>query len=487
MSDFLLELGQNKRARRAIQSLGLPIPLPQSLRRADGPYIERPLHDDDVVVAHVAQAQLAQAQLAQAQLGDTIATTLAAAGANPLVIGSSEQLRAYRDAGEAYGRPPKHLANGAIESVDKVHAIVLDASGMRAARDLRALYEVFHPWVGKLARCGRVVIVGRPAAEAHDASMAAAQRRLDGFVRALAKEIGRKGATAQLITVAANAASRLPAVLRFVLSPRSAFISGQPIAVTAEVRAPQRVPWVRVLDGKVALVTGAARGIGKATAHLLAAEGAHVVCLDRPADDGAVSRVARDVGGSVLLCDVSADDAPDTIVAGLREHGVDIVIHNAGVTRDKTIARMKPDKWDQALDINLNAVVAITQALLDNSVINDDARIVCLSSVAGIAGNMGQTNYAASKAGIIGFVEHLAPELAPRGIAVNAIAPGFIETRLTKAIPTVIREVGRRLSNLGQGGLPRDVGELITFLSTPGASGINGRVIRVCGGALIGA
>jgi 3-oxoacyl-[acyl-carrier protein] reductase len=148
---------------------------------------------------------------------------------------------------------------------------------------------------------------------------------------------------------------------------------------------------------------------------------------------------------------------------------------------------MPRETWDQALDINLGAVVTITEALLANGSLRDQGRIVCLSSVAGIAGNMGQTNYAASKAGIIGLVDHLAPRLAERGITVNAIAPGFIETRLTKAIPTVIREVGRRLSALAQGGLPQDVGEAITFLSSPGACGVTGNVLRVCGGAFIGA
>jgi 3-oxoacyl-[acyl-carrier protein] reductase len=131
-------------------------------------------------------------------------------------------------------------------------------------------------------------------------------------------------------------------------------------------------------------------------------------------------------------------------------------------------------------------VVRITDALLEGPM-HDAGRIILLSSVAGIAGNMGQTNYAASKAGIVGYVRKLAGDVGDRGITVNAIAPGFIETRLTAAIPVVIREVARRLSNLGQGGRPRDVGDAITFLSTPGAVGLTGNTLRVCGGALVGA
>jgi 3-oxoacyl-[acyl-carrier protein] reductase len=238
------------------------------------------------------------------------------------------------------------------------------------------------------------------------------------------------------------------------------------------------------------LLTGAARGIGESTARIMAAEGAHVVCLDLPRDDEPLSKVARSIGGSVLLADITDPDAPELICKELNERfgGVDIVIHNAGITRDKLLANMKPQLWDMAVDVNLGAVIRITEKLVANGVLNDGGRVICLSSVSGIAGNRGQTNYSASKAGIVGFVESLAPQLAARGVTVNAIAPGFIETRLTSAMPVGIREGAiRRLSALGQGGHPEDVGQAITFLSTPGAVGITGSVLRVCGGALVGA
>lgn len=476
MSDLLIDLGHNPQTRKLIQSTGLPIPLPQKLARAHGPWLERPLSDQKIAVGCAEGSELA----------GTLAMTLAAAGAEPLVVGHEDMMGVFREAGDAYGRPPQHIHNGAAEAVREVDAIVFDATAIETPSDLGLLYEMFHPWVKKLRRSGRAVVIARPHQEAASLGRAAAQRAIDGFVKSLAKEVGRRGATANTLIVQEGAEGRLAAVLRFVLSKRAAFVSGQPITITQNADGPSETPYTRVLDGKVALVTGAARGIGKATAALLAAEGAHVACLDRPADDGPVSQVAREVGGSVLLADVSAPDAPAAIAQGLGERGVDIVVHNAGVTRDKTLARMKRDTWDQALDINLGAVVRITEALLDGPM-RDQGRIICLSSVAGIAGNMGQTNYAASKAGIIGLVDHLAPRVAERGITVNAIAPGFIETRLTKAIPAVIREVGRRLSALAQGGLPQDVGEAITFLSSPGACGVTGNVLRVCGGAFIGA
>lgn len=471
MTDVLMELSRNPAARRAIKSLGLPLPLPQSLARAKGPYQEQPLQDRIVVVGGSATA-----------LSQVLAETLVSAGAEPFVDGDEATLAAFAEAGEAYGRPATKV-NGQAETLE-AHAVVFDASAIRSIDELRSVYDFFHPWVRRITRSGRLVILGRSSHDSPEAG--AAQYALEGFVRSIAKEIGKQGSTAALVTVGEGAEARLPGVLRYVLSPRSAFVSGQRIDVTAAVRTSAGPRWTHPLEGKVALVTGAARGIGKATAQLMAAEGAHVVCLDRPQDDGPVSQVARSVGGSVLLCDVSSADAPAVIADGLSERGVDIVVHNAGITRDKTLARMKPELWDQTLSINLDAVAQITRSLVDGPLRND-GRIICLSSVAGIAGNMGQTNYAASKAGVIGLVRQWAPALADRGITVNAVAPGFIETRLTAAIPVVIREVGRRLSALGQGGMPRDVGDLITFLSTPGSSGITGSVIRVCGGAFIGA
>lgn len=474
MSDFLLD---NPGLRKLIMGLGLPIPVPQPLRRADQPYSERPLGDRAVVVGAASGRGVI----------DTLAETLAVAGANSTVIGDDSIAAAFKAPGEAYGRPATR-ASIDEQKAERADALVFDATTIADPSALRAVFEFFGPLVRSLQRCGRAVVLGRPPEAFDEPAAASAQAALEGFVRSLAKELGKRGATAQLVYVAAGAEDRLPPVLRFVLSDRSAFVTGQPIRITTEAAAPDSIPQSHPFEGKVALVTGAARGIGAATARLLAREGAHVVCLDRPQDDAPVSQVAREIDGSVLLADVASRQSPEQIASRLagRHGGVDIVIHNAGVTRDKTLARMSPEQWDQAIEINLGAVGRITDALIAGP-LRDHGRIVCLSSVAGIAGNRGQTNYAASKAGIIGFVRALAPTLARRGITVNAIAPGFIETRLTAAIPMVIREVGRRLSALGQGGKPRDVAEAIAFLSTPGASGITGRVLRVCGGAFIGA
>ena len=475
MSDVLLSLAQSPVARRIVGSAKLPIPMPEPLSRPVGAVPERFLEDAQVALA------------GSGSLLSLVGKTIVRAGATPFVTDLAVA-KSFGDAAEAYGRNPRQLPAPDSEERLKLQALVFDATGCHSSGDLKELYNFFHPLVRSLDRCGRVVILGRPAELAGTVREAAAQAALDGFTRSLAKEIGGKGATANLLLVEHGAEERVVGALRFFLSSASAFVSAQPLRVSTAVSGSTADPWTMPLEGKVALVTGAARGIGAATAAALSEEGAHVVCLDRPEDDEALSETARAVRGSVLACDVTDPQAAETICATLkREHGgVDIVVHNAGVTRDKTMARMSERQWDQVLQINLEAILTINDALLDGA-LRDDGRIISLSSIGGIAGNMGQTNYGASKAGVIGMTRMLSRQLSARGITVNAVAPGFIETRMTAAMPVVIREAGRRLSALGQGGQPEDVARAITFFATPGAYGVTGQVLRVCGGALIGA
>jgi len=475
MSDLLLE---NENARKLVKALGLPIPVPERLARAKGPYEERPLDDKKVLVCGVGELQ------------STLAQALTKAGASPWVVAASDDaLDPFVGPGEAWARPPRRIEPGEAPEGERIDGIVFDGTALETPEDLHQLYAFIGPWVRRLNRSGRIVVIGRPTADTKKPAVAAARAGLEGFTRSLAKEIGGNGSVANSVFVEAGAEDRLGHVLRFLLSPRSAFVSCQPLKVTSKAKGELEVPDTHVLGGKVALVTGAARGIGEATAELLASEGAHVVCLDRPADDGPTSKVAQRIGGSTLLCDITDPDAPERIASELQERfgGVDVVVHNAGVTRDKTLARMKPEQWDMAVDINLGAVIRITDKLLAGGVLRDGGRVICLSSVSGIAGNRGQTNYSAGKAGIVGFVRALAPKVAKKGITVNAIAPGFIETRLTDAMPVAIREAARRMSAVGQGGKPEDVGQAITFLATPGALGVTGETLRVCGGALVGA
>jgi 3-oxoacyl-[acyl-carrier protein] reductase len=467
MSDMLLELGKNAQARKLLKTLGLPLPLPEPLRRESGPTKARPLADRKIVVG------------GEGTLIGVVAETLAPAGADPLLVDAT-LAEAFRGPGETYGRPARPLGEEG-----RIDGVIFDASGLRTVADLAKLHATFSPLMLRLNKSARVVVLGRPAAGLAPEE-AAAQNALDGFVRSVAKEIGANGSTANLVVVETGAERRVGPVLRFVLSARSTYLTAQPIGVSGRAKGGEEPALVRGLEKKVALVTGAARGIGAATAKALADEGAHVIVLDRPADDAATAQLAREIGGTPLLVDLADAEAVATIVEAVKAAGgVDVIVHNAGITRDKTLARMKPELWAQVLDVNLGAVARITDALVPH--LRDGGRVICLSSIAGLAGNMGQTAYAASKAGIVAFVRAWSERLAPRGVTVNAIAPGFIETRLTAAIPFAIREAGRRLSALGQGGQPEDIANAITFLATPGAQGVTGATIRVCGGALIGA
>jgi 3-oxoacyl-[acyl-carrier protein] reductase len=473
MSDFLLELSKNPRARAIVGALGLPIPLPQPLKRDRGPWVQRPLDDERVAVGAAEGAELVA----------TLAEALTAAGADTFLQMPESLVSAFRAPGETFGRPAKKLE--ALAEGTRLDGLVFDATGVRDVKALRGVYEFFQPLVSKLARSARIVVLARTG-EGLSPEATAVQSALDGFVRSVAKEIGRVGATANLILVTRGAEARVAPVLRFIMSGRSAFVTAQPLTITTRARGIDEPTLVRPLEKKIALVTGAARGIGEATARALAEEGAHVVCLDRPADDGPTSQLARAIGGTALAVDMGDEDAATKIADGLRPlGGVDVIVNNAGITRDKTLGRMKPDQWDSVLGINLAAVIRTTAAL--DPLLRDNGRIICLSSIAGLAGNVGQTAYAASKAGIVGYVRATAEQFASRGITANAIAPGFIETRMTAAIPVAIREVARRLSALGQGGLPEDVAQAIVFLASPGSQGITGRTLRVCGGSFVGA
>jgi 3-oxoacyl-[acyl-carrier protein] reductase len=359
-------------------------------------------------------------------------------------------------------------------------ALVFDASGIADSGGLRSLYDFFHPRARSVYPSGRVVVVGTPPETCAGPAEATAQRALEGFVRSIGKEVGR-GVTANLVYAGPDA--DLESTLRFLLSPRSAYVSGQVLRVApaAPPAAATRPP--------VALVTGAARGIGEAIARVLARDGAHVVCLDVPAAGQALSTVANEVSGSALQLDLTAPDAPERLAGYLpaRHGGVDIVVHNAGVLRDRTIARMEPAQWDAVLDVNLSAQERVNTALLGGELIPAGGRIVSVSSIAGIAGNRGQTNYATSKAGVIGMVQALAPVLAERGITVNAVAPGVIETTMIARMPLVLREASRRMNSLSQAGQPVDVAEAVAFFADRGSAGVTGQVLRVCGQSLIGA
>jgi 3-oxoacyl-[acyl-carrier protein] reductase len=384
---------------------------------------------------------------------------------------------------------------------EQAKALVFDASAVREVGDLAALAEFFRPLLRRLAPSGRAVVVGTAPEHTDSPAHAVVQRALEGFTRSLGKEL-RHGATVQLLYVAPGAETALSSTLGFLLSPRSAYVSGQVVRVGAAAGRPAGAgtgdsPAVQPpafdpaapLRGRVVLVTGASQGIGAATARVLHRDGATVVGLDVPARASELMALAAEVSGDYLALDVTTPDAAPRIAQRLvdRHAGVDVVVHNAGITRDRRLANMTRSEWDPVMAVNLAAPLRITTHLLDEGVIRAGGAVVCVSSIAGIAGNDGQTNYATSKAGVIGLVEALAPLAAAKGVTVNAVAPGVIETQMTAAMPPVVRELGRRMNSLAQGGQPVDVAEAVAWYASAASAAVTGNVLRVCGQSLIGA
>ena len=448
MSDRYQSLAHNPIGKFLVKNLGLPNP----------PYLERwregaPLVNGTVLIG-AAQGSV---------LGKKLADTLKASG----------------------------VATAAKNAEgDKYKGLVFDATGIGNTADLVAIANFFTPVLRSLKSCGRVVVIGTlPEATTTDGS-SIAQRALEGFVRSLAKEVGR-GGSANLVYVGTGAEDSLGSTLEFLLSPKSAYVSGQVVRLgaTGLVAADKVADPAKPLADKVALVTGASRGLGAAMARTLHRDGAIIVGLDVPQLGEDLKKLTEELGGGSITVDITGKDAPQRIAKYLKDNyqGVDIVVHNAGITRDKRLMNMKPENWSLVVDISVGAPQRITAELLKQGLIHKGGRVIGISSIAGIAGNNGQTNYGTAKAGVIGFVNDLSKRAAADGISVNAVAPGFIETDMVKTIPLGIREAGRRMNSMSQGGLPIDVAEAIAWYANPGSSAVSGNTVRVCGQSLLGA
>ena len=377
------------------------------------------------------------------------------------------------------------LGQGAVlDAAETLDLVLLDLRELSALAQLDQLRARLQTAVARLALGARVLLLTptQPAGTPAAAAVAA----VEGFMRSLAKEIGRRGATANLLQLPVDLdVVALAPLLDFFGTPRSAYVSGQVLRLQSATTSPLSFP---ALQGRTALITGAAGGIGAATARRLAADGAHVICVDVEAASVPLQTLANELNGTALALDITAADAPARFVEAARARGgLDVLIHNAGITRDRTLGRMSEAEWNSVLAVNLQSILAIDVALDAASALRPGLREVCLASISGIAGNAGQTNYAASKAGLIGYVRARSVELQASGGTINAVAPGFIETAMTKRIPWMTREAGRRLNALQQGGHPVDVAEAIAFLVRPDAEAVNGQVLRVCGQSFLGA
>lgn len=246
-----------------------------------------------------------------------------------------------------------------------------------------------------------------------------------------------------------------------------------------------------LLDGKVALVTGASRGIGRAIAIELAKEGASVAInyAGNVAAAEEVQKIITDMGGKaiILQADVSSEESATQLVDATIEQlgGLDILVNNAGITRDNLFIRMKEEDWNAVINTNLNGVFNCTKVAAKYMMKKRAGRIINMSSVVGITGNFGQANYAAAKAGVIGFTKSLAREMAARGITVNAVAPGFISTDMTAAMPEKAKDKVLTSIPLGKMGQPEDIASAVLFLASDKASYITGQVIHVDGGMVM--
>jgi 3-oxoacyl-[acyl-carrier protein] reductase len=475
MADKILEFVHTSTGKQIAAALGLPVP-PQ-LKRAKAGYAEKSLANANALVGASAFGPVATAVVKGLNaMGASIKVSADLAGLDGI---KQAAVKAKVDVSIS------QADNGVPENV-----YVLDVTAAANVADLRLLYDFFNPRLRKVPSNSRIVVIGRPRGDCKDALAETAQSSLPGFIRSLAKESGKNGTTANLIQVKTGAENGIEGALRFFLSPHSAFVTGQVLPV---VGAPKGVKVAafseKPLTGKLAVVTGAARGIGAAIAEVLAREGATVIGVDRPADESVLGTTMSSIGGIACPLDITDADAGKKLAAVAADKGgkIDIIVHNAGITRDKMMRNMAAHLWDMVLDVNLGAIVRCNDQLLAGDAFGANARIVCISSIGGIAGNAGQTNYAATKSAVIGYVDAMAKQLEGKGISINAIAPGFIETQMTAAIPVVTREVARRLSSLSQGGLPVDIAEAVTFMASPLAAGVNGATLRVCGQNLVGA
>jgi 3-oxoacyl-[acyl-carrier protein] reductase len=450
MSDRYAEITRLPIAGQLVKNLGLPQPVELDRYDTGDPVIDGP------VLVGAAPG---------GRLGPAIASLLGSIGAE---VHSPEG-----DIRDALAQAEVDAKLFAGQEDQRFKALVFDATGIKRSDQLIGLKRFFSPTIRQVLPSGRVIVLGTPPENAADPREATVQRALEGFTRSVGKEV-KRGSTSQLVYVAPGAEKQIESTLRFFLSPKSAYVSAQVVRIGKAAAGQSKVDWTLPLAGKTAVVTGASRGIGKAIAETLARDGADVITVDMPG-----------TGADVEL-DITSAEAPEGFVA-LAGDGIDILVHNAGITRDKTLGRMSDELWDQVIDVNLGSEERINDALLASEKIRPGGRIVCVSSLSGIAGNAGQTNYATSKAGVAGMVQFTAPELAKKKITINAVAPGFIETQMTAAMPFAIREAGRRMNSMSQGGLPVDVAETIAWFAQPASGGITGNVIRVCGQSLLGA
>jgi len=371
------------------------------------------------------------------------------------------------------------------------NALIVDGRNVKSETDLKAVFNQLQEGVKSIKSNGKVLIYSVQPELLQDVAHSTYQRSLEGISRSLAKELGGRGTTVNLLKLSPQVdLKNYTTSEEFFTSGRSAFITGQAVVANEATKSG------RELSEKICVVTGGAGGIGSATVKRLAAEGATVVIADIPQMEERAKPLLSDTSTSLsagkisfMGADLTDEGARKQLLETIKaKHGrIDVLINNAGITRDKTLKNMPEHYWDQVIAINLTAVIALTEEALEMGLIPHGGRIISTSSISGIAGNFGQTNYTATKAALIGYSASKSKELKAKGITINAIAPGYIETEMVKTMPLMTRIFAERLTSLAQAGKPEDIAEAMAFLAHPGAECINGQVLRVCGGSFLGA
>jgi len=483
MTDWSL----NPSVRKLLSRLPLPLSLPTPLPRAEGATCERELEGARAVLTSL-----------QDELDLGLALAFVTAGAAVTIVDP------HPLAGLLHGLPGAHMpwssdvaggllaairASGAHEdrrTVVLIHRVRAGTDGDAAVNDgSDRLFAVGHAAAHLLRNSRMLLVLGEDLLRAGDRGALLAATAA-GFCRSAHKELGRMGSTAHVLRQDGAEPATLAHAAVFLAGPRASFLTGLDLRLGAAVG-----PVGAKMRGKVALVTGAARGIGAAIARRLAAEGAHVWINDlAAAESAALETLAhiRKAGGTAdfLPADVATVQGAAVIAAtlGQQHGGVDIVVHNAGITRDRTLRKMSLAWWRLVLQVDFGAMVTVQGAL--DPLLREGGAIVLLSSVTGVAGNFGQANYTAAKAAVIALGQQWARAGVARGVRANVVAPGFILTDMTSQVPLLNREMAKQLTALLQPGLPGDVAELVCFLAGSGAVGLNGELVRCDGGMALG-
>ncbi len=370
-----------------------------------------------------------------------------------------------------------------------IKAILVDTRSFKSLTDLNKMYLDLNKCVGKLEDEGRILLISNTSTTKQNTPIeAAVQSSLIGFIKSLGKELGRKGSTVNLLQLENQAhAASIQLCLEYFLSSKACYVSGQTLEIHSAKKLNKPAKIHKPYQKQTVLITGACGSIGQKVAETLSQRGATVLLVDLPSNNTPLKRLAQKTKGIALTVDLTKPNATGLIAETIQQElgQLNILIHSAGITKDRLFKNMPPTQWTEVIHVNLTAPITITDTLLSKNLIAKSGRVILISSIVGLSGNAGQTQYSASKAGLIGYMQALKTSTQKKQITINTIAPGFITSPMVKNIPAITREAAKRSNAFAQPGLPEDVAEAAALFAHPNAKGLNGRVLRVCGLAYI--